>query len=270
MLAHLLRNTNPYKHVARITLADILEYRVDNAIRIGRYVLTVAFALLLWIAIGNESTITQINIPELIGYYVAAMIIYGTSNYHLDYIESDIRLGYMSKYMVKPISAYWYYFTHQGTIALYDILVKSILFLPFFLFSGSFLLSSIQWPNVTLVVLLLAATYFTTFSLFFSFSTLAFWFQQVDSLRLTLLFVGRYLSGILIPFFFFPDWAQKILWWTPFPHFAYTPISLLQDRLTTIEAAQGLLILICWGVLFYVVQWLIWKQATHAYEGTGL
>lgn len=268
MLAQLLRTTTPYRYVAHITLADILEYRVDNAIRIGRYVLTVAFALLLWIAIGNESTISQINIPELIGYYVAAMIIYGTSNYHLDYIESDIRLGYMSKYMVKPVSAFWYYFSHQGTVVLYDITVKSILFIPvlFFMFSDA----SIEWLKIALVILLLGATYWTTFSLYFSFSTLAFWFQQVDSLRMTLLFLGRYLSGILIPFFFFPDWAQKILWWSPFPHFAYTPIGLLQNRVSLIDAAQGLLILCCWGLLFFSAQRWIWKQATHAYEGTGL
>jgi ABC-type uncharacterized transport system permease subunit len=175
-----------YLHVGRLSLADILEYRVDNIIRIGRYVLTISFALFLWMAIGNETTITEINIQELIGYYVAAMIIYGTSNYHLDYIERDIRLGYMSKYLTKPVSAFWYYFAHQATVALYDIIVKSILFLPFIAFTSIFSITTVL--KLSIVSLLLAVTFATTFSLYYCFSSLAFWFQQVDSLRMTLLF----------------------------------------------------------------------------------
>jgi len=257
-----------YLHVGRLSLADILEYRVDNIIRIGRYVLTISFALFLWIAIGTETTITEINIQELISYYVAAMIIYGTSNYHLDYIERDIRLGYMSKYLTKPVSAFWYYFAHQGTVALYDVIVKSILFLPFLAVMSSFSVTLLL--KMSIVTLLLIVTFATTFSLYYCFSSLAFWFQQVDSLRMTLLFLGRYLSGMIIPFYFFPEWAQKLLWWSPFPHYAYTPIGLLQNRVSIESALQGLFILSCWGVLFYFTSRYIWRYATHAYEGTGI
>jgi ABC-type uncharacterized transport system permease subunit len=75
---------------------------------------------------------------------------------------------------------------------------------------------------------------------------------------------------MIIPFYFFPEWAQKLLWWSPFPHYAYTPIGLLQDRVSIATALQGLVILTCWGVLFFLTSRFIWKKATHAYEGTGI
>lgn len=257
-----------YLIIARLTFSDIFEYRLDNFIRIGRYAVMVSFMLFLWLAVARETTIAQINVDELIQYYMAAIIIYGISNYHLDYLETDIRLGYMSKYLLKPVSAFGHYFTHQGTVALYDVLVKLTLFFPVLAFVYG--ITSINWLHVGLVSLLLTVGFFTTFSLYFCFSIMAFWFAQVDSLRMTALFIGRYLSGILVPFYLFPETLQRALWWLPFPHYAYTPIGLITGRIDTLQALQGLGIITIWGVIFYGFSKLIWKKATHAYEGTGI
>lgn len=264
MLAHALK----YSTIARLTVSDILEYRLDNLFRIGRYAFMVSFMLFLWLAIAEESAISSFNIPELIQYYILAIIIYGVSNYHLDYIETDIRLGYASKYLLKPISAFWHYCIHQATINGYDVLVKLFLFAPLFFIMDISL--SLHFSTILLATLLLIAGFFTTFSLYFSFSIMAFWFAQVDSLRMTALFLGRYLSGVLIPFYLFPQEVQNFLWWSPFPHYAYTPIALLNGSISVIQGLQGLCILSIWGIIFFVISTYIWNQATHVYESTGL
>jgi ABC-2 type transport system permease protein len=259
-----------YKYfiVARLTLSDIFEYRFDNLSRIGRYAFMVSFMLFLWMAIAKETTIAQLNLEELVRYYVAAIIIYGVSNYHLDYLENDIRLGYISKYLLKPVSAFGHYFTHQGTVTVYDVLVKLVAFAPFIIFLYGFEGGSLLHTGIT--VLLLISGFFTTFSLYYCFSILAFWFQQVGSLRMTALFLGRYLSGILVPFYLFPDALQRFLWWSPFPHFAFTPIGLVTGRVEPMQALQGLIIMTVWGTLFFLCSKYIWHKATHAYESTGI
>lgn len=264
-----IKKVGLYKYllVMRITLADILEYRLENLFRVFRYVAIVSFMLLLWLAINRESSLIDLDINQLVTYYLLAMIIYGVSNYHTFYIENDIRLGMVSNYLTKPFSAFGRYFTYQGTITIYDLLIKLVVFAPLLWWIGY------QAPSLLalgLTLLLLIAGYFVTFNLYFAFSVLAFWFAQVESLRMSSMFLGRYLSGILIPFFLFPERAQALLWWTPFPHYAYTPISLASGQLSLGRGAQGLVIALLWGVLFLVINQLIWAKATRAYEGTGI
>jgi ABC-type uncharacterized transport system permease subunit len=96
----------------------------------------VLFLALVWIAIAHESPTSHIDINFLVTYYVFAACIYSVSNYHLDYVEEDIRLGYISKYLVKPLSPFWYYFIRQGTLTLVEVILKLITLVPLLLLLG--------------------------------------------------------------------------------------------------------------------------------------
>ncbi|HYD35303.1 MAG TPA: ABC-2 family transporter protein [Vitreimonas sp.] len=257
-----------YWLVFRLSLLDILEYRVDNILRLFRYVIMVTFVMMLWIAVSKETTQLNTTANELVIYYLFSAIVYGLSNYHLDYVEEDIRLGHISKFLLKPISPFWYYFFHEAATALFDITIKSLVLIPLLWFLGYTF--QVSWLSLSLFLIYLPLIFYTTFSIYFGLSTLGFWLTQVESIRMSVLFIGRYLSGIFIPALFFPDFFQKILWWLPFSHYAFTPIQIIKNQLSFPDGLRGLGILITWMLVFTIFRVIIWRLATHSYESTGI
>ncbi|HEX7017387.1 MAG TPA: ABC-2 family transporter protein [Patescibacteria group bacterium] len=252
----------------QLALLDILEYRVDNLMRLIRYSALISFVMFLWLAVKKENPDLSLDISQIITYYVAAAIMYGLSNYHLDYVESDIRLGYISKFMLKPLSPHLYYMGVEAATAFFDICVR-----VFFLIPLVWLLGYAYHPSflqVLLAVAFLPIIFYTTFTLYFSLSLLGFWFIQVDSIRMSALFLIRFTSGMMIPIIFFPEWFQKLLYYSPAPHFAFTPIRLLQGELSLTLGLHALGILSIWAIIITLLQKWMWYQASRNYESTGI
>ena len=259
---------NKYLLVFRLAFLDILEYRADYLLRMFRYMIMLVFVMFLWIAVAKEGHLLAITIESLVVYYVFALILYGLSNYHLDYVEQDIHLGAISKFMLKPMSPFWYYFSFEAATALGDVVIKTITLVPLALFLGfswDVSMAALLW-----YVLFLPLIFYTTFSMFFMLSTLGFWLVQVDAVRMSVLFFSRYVSGIIIPFVFFPDWLQAWLFYSPFPHFAYYPIQLIKGDLSLNTALSSFLVLSIWAGIFTLGRVWIWKRATYSYESTGI
>lgn len=257
-----------YLFAFQLELLEILEYRIDNLLRLLRYTALISFVMFLWLAVKRENPDLDFNIPQIVTYYLGAAILYGLSNYHLDYVESDIRLGYISKFMLKPLSPHLYYFGVEAATAVFDVVMRVTFMIPLYLFLGFTYHTS--WSQLLLVFLFMPLIFYTTFTLYFTLSLLGFWFTQVDSIRMSFVFLIRFTSGMMIPLVFFPTWLQQILYFSPVPHFAFTPIRLLQGALSVNEGLRGLTILFIWAILFSLLQKWMWYQASRNYESTGI
>lgn len=256
-----------YWLIYRQSLQTILEYRVDNLLRLFRYAIMVMFTYFLWRAV-SLSNPSLFEPGQLLKYFTIATIIYGLSNFHLDYFEKDIRLGYISTFLVKPVSPYGYYLMTEAATASFDVVIKSIVFLPLSMALGSQYSFSVL--QLAVFFLMLPLIFVTAFTSYFVVSSTGYWFTQVDALRMSVMFASRYLSGILVPAMLFPDAVKSVVSWLPWLHFAFTPIELLTNNLSLSEAAFGISVLIVWLGILTMLRKIIWRIATHSYESTGI
>jgi ABC-2 type transport system permease protein len=247
-------------------MQDVFEYRWEAIMRSSKYALNILLMALVWMAVGQAGGQLGMSTKELTIYYIAAALLYSFSNFHLSYVESDIRLGYISKYLLKPLSAHSFYFFKQWSDALFEFIFKSAVFLPIALRLGW---TITPW-RLGLFLLFLPVIFYTAFTIFFCLSILTFWLSRSDSIRMSVMFLGRFLSGLFIPIAFLPPGLAERLRWLPFPHYAATPIQLLLDTISPLAALESLVILLNWALVFSVLRKYLWHKAVHAYESTGL
>lgn len=257
-----------YWYVYVLSWKLLLEYRFDNALRGFRYTVSVLLFGTVWVTIAKISPSAQFEPQYVVTYFIYSALFFGLANYHLDEIETEIRLGYISKFLVKPIDAFWYYFAHQAAIMSFDVLTKLIFIWPIAYFFSIELTTSL--PNLVMGLLFIPFIALTTFSFYFAATTCAFWFNEVSALRLTLVFIQRFLSGAFIPLTLFSPLLTSINSWLPFPYFVGTPIAVLLNQLSMFQIIQALAILFIWTVLGILSQRWLWHKATHSFEATGL
>jgi len=124
--------------------------------------------------------------------------------------------------------------------------------------------------STILFILFLPIIFFCSFTLFSLISSFSFWFTEVYSIRWSLTVTFRFLSGMMVPIDFFPEFFQKILFYLPFQHLVFTPIRLMQNAISLQKGLESLMILIIWTVFLSVVRSFIWKKGASSYESTGI
>lgn len=261
-------NTKPYQLTIAHAVQDVLEYRLDFFIHTFKYAFMIILAALVWLAVAAANPTATFSVSITIQYFFFAAIVYSLSNFHTFYIEDDIKLGYLSKYLVKPLSAFWFYWSIQAGKALVETGLKIITMVPLLWLLGYGL--ALQPVNILIFLLYLPLIFIFAFQQFAFISGLTFWFQEAWSLRWACTIIFRFLAGLLVPLAYLPNWAQLTLHWTPYPYLAYVPIRLLQNELSWQAGFQGLIILLGWTVVVGLLRNWQWQLGYRHYESTGV
>lgn len=252
----------------QLALQNEQAYRLDLFLRILKYAFAIVFLAVVWGAIGRSNPSNPNLQPGfLLPYYLASALLFGLSNFHTWYIEEDIKLGYLSKYLLKPVSPFLMYGASQAASCFLDFAVKFVILMPALLFFQT------SWPSLGHVVLLIAflpVVYFFSFSFFFVFSSLTFWFSEIYALRWGWFGIYRFISGVWVPLTLFPVFWQRVSFYLPFSHLLFTPIQLLQNRIDVATGLRGLGILLCWTVAVTLLRIIVWRRGILAYENTGV
>jgi ABC-2 type transport system permease protein len=257
-----------YWLVFKLSVQDIFQYRLDFLIHSAKYASMVLLMTIVWLAVQEESGKQLMTRTDTISYFAFAAILYSLSSFHTWYIEEDIKLGGLTKYLVKPIQPFLYYFTHEGANAVCETLLKAIIMIPILGLMG--LLPLVDGLRLFIFMLFLPLAFIYSFHQFFVISICAFCLQEIHAVRWSLMIVFRFLAGILVPLTFFPQVVQRIIIWLPFPHLAFTPIQLLRGNIPINQGINGLLILMAWTILMRCVGVYFWNKGTHSYESTGI
>lgn len=257
-----------YYLVLRSGIQELLTYRTDLLLYTGKYAGMVLMMTFVWLAVEAQSSNQTFTRAETITYFIFSAFIYSLSNMHTFAIEEDIRLGHLTKYLVKPINPLTYYLFMQAAEVFLSTLMKGILLIPILISTG-------LWTPPSIWHIVVFLTYFPivfTYSFyFFSFiSTLSFWVIDIYSFRWAATSINRLLAGILVPISFFPQWFQSISVYLPFQHLAFTPIRLMQNKVSIEFAVQSLFILCGWLIFLVLIRNVLWNRGMKMFEGTGL
>lgn len=259
-----------YKYwlVFRLSILDILEYRFDFLMHVSKYVFMVLAMSLVWISVNKAQGGLGISQSQLIGYFIISAMLYSLSNFHTYYIEDDIRLGHLSKFLVKPVSYFWYYFVFQLGHSAVETLIKALILITAILFFQ--VRFDLTLANTSLALAFLPLIFLCSFNIFTSISLLTFWIVEAWALRWSLTVSFRFLAGTLVPLLFFPPFAQQLSFYLPFQHLMYTPIMLLQNQISWQTGLLSLSILASWTAVLAVLRATLWYRGLQTYEGVGL
>ncbi len=261
--------------VMAMELRKILAYRSDFWVTfLGQVLIQIFIAHALWQAVfaaNDTQTMNGFTLSKMTLYYVivavGGRILTGEN---IGFISREIYEGTFSRYLIYPLSAFHYKAT---TYLTYSLFYSSQLILIYFIYRLGFTESI---PTLTEAGLLLLGTFLFLCSalvyvlMVMMIELLALWADNIWSLIVMLRFFSTFLGGGLLPLTFFPDWAQGVLGYLPFPYYLSLPARTVLGDTSFAEIGYGLGILALWGLFFAGAVALIWRSGQKQYTGVGV
>ncbi len=229
----------------------------------------------LWSAIfetpqagGSSSAVTigAYDLSGMITYHGFALVVGLLTQGHAAMnLAEDIRMGRISTYLIYPFN-FWEF--HTANFIAFELLQILVTGVTLFCFSLTGLVPLPPWEIILSGYLFCLVVSCFWFSLQFFTGLLGFWLEETWILRVMLQLLSTFLSGAIIPIDLFPEWAQKILDFTPFPYLTYYPIKLFTTG--DISIANGLAMIIGWTLIFVFINRKIWQRGIKLYTAAGM
>ncbi len=93
---------------------------------------------------------------------------------------------------------------------------------------------------------------------------LAFYFKNINGVIRAKHISMDFLSGVLIPFSFFPAWVATAADWLPFAGIAYVPVTIYLGKRVGGDLELALLLQAGWAVGLYLLGRWLWSRAVRA------
>jgi len=267
----IIRN-NKYFAILRTNWIQALEYRANALIGLIAIVSGLFIEYQIWdliFATKQVDTIKGFTFNELI-IFIFLSIIVGQlkSSWHTSTeMIRDIRNGDMNKYLIRPVSYFFYHFSmFLGVNSLYYITYSLILLLFLFIFPGLLFKTIISFLGFFLALIL---SIYLSYCIYFIMICFAFWFGEVRSLVISYNLAMLVLSGQYIPIRLFPNWAIQILDWTPIRYLVDFPVSIATGLLPKEEWLHGFIYSLIWCFILNLLCILIYRRGIKNYEAYG-
>ena len=262
-----------YFAVLRMNWVQALEYRANTLVGLIAVISGLFIEYQIWDLIFETQGISSIKgftFNELMVFIFLSIIVGQLkSSWHTsgEMIEG-IRTGDINKYLIRPVSYFWYHFmmfigyNSLYYIAYFVLVTALVIVLP----------SSMLFPDFYHIVgflLALSISIYLSYSIYYTMICFAFWFGEVRSLVVAYNLAIIILSGQYIPIRLFPDNVLKILDWTPFKFLVDFPVSIATGLLPMNEFVPSLIHAMIWCVVLTLISSFIYRLGIRSYEAYG-
>ncbi len=180
--------------------------------------------------------------------------------------ERDVVQGKLSPRLLQPLDpVFHYFFSHisERFARLPFVLAVAIFF--FVLYPQSFWLPKLTTILTFLFILLIS--FILRFLIQYTLALFAFWTERASALEQLWSLPYIFLSGIVAPLDVFPSGVREVVLWTPFPYLVHFPAAFLVGL--PVDFKQGLLVILSWGIVFFVINRWLWRRGLRQYSGMG-
>lgn len=224
----------------------------------------------LWRAVYNFSGLTMIRgmtFEALISYYVASLILAVLTNASFDeWLSDQVRNGKLIKVINYPMSFIHFLFFRWLSKRLF---INLSVFVPPLILLGYYLVGfNILNSNIPLMLISIALAGILTFCFVFLFAMLAFWYKDIRGVKHLREGIIWFMSGVVIPINFFPQWFQNVSHYLPFQYMRYIPAQIMIG--STQVGSIMVLYQFIWAVTMLSIGVLVWKRAYRKYTGVGV
>ena len=243
-----------YLYFIKVRILISLAYRFQAISAIFVQFIILSITAFFWQAVyANRDVVQDVDLNQMLTFTVMSTIL-GCFFVHTveDKMQRKIRDGSVAQDYIKPVSLFGMFLAEDfGEIAV-NIIQR---FIPIIIFATIFIVFPL--PASGLHFLLFAiSTVFSFFILWFIaaiFGLLNFWLIDIGPIGGAKNHIILFLSGSIVPIWFYPDFVQRILAFTPFVYTYQTPIGIFIGRTSLEQAITEMAIQVFWCVFFFAL-----------------
>jgi len=251
----------------RLAFLKFLAYRLRYYTGVISYTIFVAGNYYLYTAIfasrvaGDSARIGGLTLTEMITYVCLSWI--GRSFYfnNIDRTLSfQIQQGEITVQLIKPFHVQSVMFFEAigeaGFRLLMFTLPITVVIVPLFGLQAPGEPSLYGWT-----VLSFCLAFVINSQINFLVGCLAFYLKNIIGVIRAKMITMEFLTGVLIPFTFFPEWFQHLVTFLPFQAISYIPVTIYLGRRTGEDLLAALLLQAGWAVGLFVAGRLFWNYS---------
>ena len=180
--------------------------------------------------------------------------------------EKQVLEGKLSPRLLQPLDPVWHHVAAHLSERLARLPFTLLLMGLFFtLYPQAFWLPS--FVSFLLFVLTLSFAFALRFLIQYTFALFAFWTERATAIENFWFLFYLFLSGMIAPLEMFPAPMREVVLWTPFPYLIHFPAAVLIGL--PVDFVRGFLVMLGWGLLFFVFNRWLWRRGLKQYSGMG-
>ncbi len=251
-----------YIEMIRIRFLMKLAYRTNYYSGILIYSINIGAYYFLWTAIySGQEAIQGLSVLQMTTYVAIGWMARAFYFNNIDReIASEIKDGKVAIEMIRPYN-YLGMKTMQGLgEGLFRLLFFSVpgMIIVSFLFPLSFSASAMTW-GLFFLSLVFSFIVNSQINLLTGIMTF-FLFNNIGLIRAKRVVIDLF-SGLLLPITFYPEWAQSIMAYLPFPAISYIPNMIFTEGFVGSEIYYGIATQVFWVLVLIVPIQLLWALA---------
>jgi ABC-2 type transport system permease protein len=253
-----------------IDLSMALMYRVEFAMFMISTVMGPAISLMIWRAALDNGAQLPVDSEYLTTYFVLLGVVSMlTSSWISGFIAEEIRLGEISKWIIRPGS------TLLNGIAnnLSEKLIKVVPLAPMIAVLWWFFRDAVVLPEDSLSWLLfvvsVVAAAVMVFALDLIVGSLAFWIDDITGIDRARGLLSVIFRGQLVPLALMPAWSQGFIDVQPFRFTLSFSLELLIGDLSSRDLAIGMALQLMYPMLTVIAARRLWQRGLRAYSAVG-
>ncbi len=259
-----------YAYFIRLAFLKFLAYRLRYYTGVISYTIFVTghyyiYSALFASAVAESAsgTIGGLTLPEMITYVAVSWI--GRSFYFNNIARELSRMiqeGEIAVLLIKPF--------HVQTVMMFEAIGESGFRLLMFTLPIMVVivpLFGIQRPADPMLYLWTFVSFCQALIIYSQFNfllgCLAFSMKNIQGVMRAKMVSMDFLTGVVVPFTFFPDWFQSAMNWLPFQYISYVPVTIYLGKRTGSDLVEALLVQLAWSVGLFLIGRLVWLRAVR-------
>jgi len=226
----------------------------------------------IWTAVySTRDSINGLDLKQMLAYYGIAAVIsyltYDSADWNLQMLISS---GKFLTFMLRPVSHRHFAFSQKVGHRMLGFWIEflPIYLLFFFVFKIKLIPAHLFWAILSIML-----SFTMIFLISYTLGISAFWLTRTGGIRRMFRLMGDICAGSFIPLTFFPEFAQKILFFLPFQYMTYVPIRVfigsynLAGITLSIPQIVGLQAIAVAGMLLFSE--ILWQLGIRKFTGVG-
>ena len=248
-----------YQFASRFMRARLV-YRTSFWLDLASQFLEILLLVYLWRALLSSGPVANTTLNDMIVYIVLGQMIHHfTGSKTAEYIEDRLTSGDIAVDLARPVTFRTMMFLEDLGSSVSSLVLGSL----------PLLVVAIIWLDfgappsllhLCAFLLLLAGGLLVAFYISYIVGLIGFHFVRTSNLVWLVGTIQIFLSGRMIPLWFYPDWLRVIAEAAPFKLVYYTPISVYMGRTSVSEFGSAFLVLLSWLAVLVATESLLWKR----------
>lgn len=263
-----------YKYwlVFKIQLQTRFAYRFHMFLAFFLRLIPTFVLILVWGRVtADNGPVKGYDFNDFVIYYllVETFSLFSTTSVY-GIVNKGVRTGRFVNLFTKPITVRAYLLMNSLAHSIAKLFVRLPTVMALLLVFGDVgTVINVSLLEIALLILYLSLFFMVMFFWELCWSQLIFLLKEGSGIFGIVYNIREVCSGSLIPIDILPIWVAKIILVTPFANGIFLPASYAMGRSNENDMFRGLVLLVMWMLLFWVVVSLVWPKVRRQFGAVG-